>query len=291
MKKQKILIYGGSGQIGSKAFELLSRQFEVIAPLHQEVDVTDRKQIRENINQVNPSHILYCVGFTYIDKAPQQIGDSFMLNTGAVHYITEHARKKSLPFFYLSTEVVFDGTKEDAPYTEADQPNPLSINGMTKRLGELVTLDASSKNSVIRLIVCYSAMYKGKTDLARLALSKLMTGQAFTATNDQEINPIYIDHLIAALATILKNRAAGIYHLGATDYTTPYDFTKRLVRKLKLDESKIIPITFAEFSKTRPEPRPQHEWLNVSKFQKDFGRGILHTVDEGIEAFIKVYPK
>lgn len=288
--KPKILIFGGSGQIGSRASMLFAKDFSVFTPSHREVDVTNRNQVEEIINQIKPQQILYSAGFTYIDKAPKQIGNSLMLNTGSLHYITDKARRLDIPTHYLSTEVVFDGLKSNSPYTEKDHPNPVSINGMTKRLGELITLDASKNNSVLRLIICYSAKFDKKLDLARFGVSKVIKGETFTSTNDQEINPIYVDYLVEALITILKNKASGIYHLGATDYTTPYDFVRRIVKRTGLDESLVLPTTFAEFSKTRPEKRPQHEWLSTKKFEKDFGKGILKSVEEGIEQFVKNYP-
>lgn len=288
-KREKILIYGGSGQIGSRAAQLLARQFEIAAPTHKEADVTDRTQVEKSIRSTRPDHILYAVGFTSIDKAPEQPANSYLLNAGAPAYITHMANKLKIPFHYLSTEVVFDGKLASRPHKEEDKQNPLSFNATTKYLGELTTLDASPRNCVIRLIICYSAHYERKLDLARLAAKKVQAGETFTATNDQEINPIYVDHLIEALATIMENHASGIYHVGATDYTTPYDFAKRIVRALGLDDSLVSPTTFKEFSKTRPEPRPQHEWLDTEKFKRDFGEGILHSVDEGVAQFKKDY--
>lgn len=290
-RREKILIFGSSGQIGSRAVELLSTKFELICPTHQEVDVSRKERIEEFIDQVKPAQILYCVGFTNIDRAQEEFKEAFLLNAGAVHYITQRARSLHIPFHYLSTEVVFDGKKKDQPYTEDDFPNPLSVCGLTKRGGELVTLAASKNNSVLRLIICYSAKYRRKKDLARLALSKIKQGEKFRATHNQEINPIYVDHLIYAIEVILKNHACGIYHLGATDHTTPYEFARKIARRLNLDDSLIKPISFEEFSKGRPEKRPQHEWLDVSKFQKDFGKGILRSVDEGIDSFVRSYLK
>lgn len=288
-KREKVLIYGGSGQIGSRAAQLLPAKFDIIAPSSKEVDVTNRGQVEKNIHTAHPDHILYAVGFTSIDKAPEQPADSYLLNAGAPTYITHTANKLRIPFHYLSTEVVFDGRLTSRPYKKEDKQNPLSFNAITKYLGELTTLDASSRNCVIRLIICYSASYERKLDLARLALSKIQSGENFTATNDQEINPIYVDHLVEAIATIMINHASGIYHVGATDYTTPYDFAKKIAKEFELNKSLVKSTTFKEFSKTRPELRPQHEWLDTSRFRRDFGAGILRSVDEGIKQFKKDY--
>ncbi len=287
--KKRILIYGGSGQIGSRAVELLKKKYFVSAPSSAKIDVKNREQVIKHLRRTRPDQILYAVGFTSIDEAINKPGDSFLLNAASLMYICHEAAKMKIPVLHLSTEVVFDGTKTKGPYTETDTPNPVSINGMTKRLGELVVLGASPANCVARLIICYSSHYKRKSDIARMALLKIKKGEIFTATNDQEINPVYVDHLIQSLEVLINNKAQGIYHIGATNYTTPYQFVKKMVQAFGLDETLVKSTTFKEFSATRPGARPQHEWLSVKKFEKNFGKGILKTVENGIEDFRKNY--
>ncbi|MDO8503233.1 MAG: sugar nucleotide-binding protein [bacterium] len=289
MREERILIFGGSGLIGSRAIKLLSSNFKVVAPSHNEVDLTKPKRVLESIENINPAQILYASGFTNIDQAKEKVKDAFDLCCGAVAVITERAAKKRIPFHYLSTEIVFNGRQSKRPYNETDQTDPLSILASLKRLGELITLRESPENSIIRLVVCYSPVNHPKKDLARLALDKLKNGEAFKATTDQILNPTYADDLMGAVGEILKHRGCGIYHTGATDYTTPYEFIRKLARAFKLDENLVLPLSFEEFASTRPEPRPQHEWLDTKKFREDFGEGILHSVDEGIELFRENY--
>lgn len=287
----KILLLGSSGQIGSEFVKKLTNKYKILSPTHQQLDITNRSQIEGYIKNKKPSQIVYSIGFTSIDQAPTHISEALDLNVLGVMNTTGIAALKKIPVHFLSTEVVFNGYKKNAPYNEEDQPDPLSLNAKLKRMGELVTLDASSLNCVIRLIICYSPFYARKTDIARLVATNLKEGKTFTSTKDQEINPIYVSHLIRALSIIIDNRASGIYHVGAKDYTTPYEFCRKIAKKLGLDSKLVLDTTFKEFSKTRPEPRPQHEWLDVSKFLKDFGQDALLTVDEGITAFTEDYPK
>ena len=289
MGKEKVLVFGGSGLIGSRAVEFLSQEFQVVAPSHQDVDLLKVEQVEEQIDKVKPNQILYASGFTNIDQTKEKIRYAFDLCCGAVVTITEKAAKKNIPFHYLSTEVVFDGRQSKRPYKETDQTNPLSFLATLKRLGEQITLKSSPSNSVIRLVVCYSSANHPKKDLARAALEILRKGETFNATTDQIFNPTFVDDLVAAINTILRNRGCGIYHVGATDYTTPFEFVKKLARTFGLQEQLVLPLSFKEFSKTRSEPRPQYEWLDTSKFVNSFGEGILHSVDEGIALFKKNY--
>lgn len=290
-RKISILLLGGSGQVGSEFVKLSKNRYEIFAPTHQQLDVTNKPEVEAYIKHIKPDQIVYSIGFTSIDQAPTHVNEALDLNVFGISNVASIAATQKIPVHYLSTEVVFNGYKDGGPYNESDKPDPLSLNAKLKRLGELVTLDASLYNSVIRLIICYSCFYERKPDIARLAVRNLSEGKVFVSTSDQEINPIYVNHLIRAISLIIDNRASGIYHVGAKDYTTPAEFCKKIAKSLGLDPTLIKTTTFDQFSKTRPEPRPQHEWLDVSKFLNDFGQDALFTVDEGARAFAEDYQK
>lgn len=282
---QKILIYGGTGLVGSRVLQLLSQNFELIAPGSSEVDLLNKEAVDENINQVKPDQILYAAGYTNVDKAEEEKTQCFGLNATAIQTIVETALKKQIPVHYLSTDYVFDGTKAEAPYLEEDEPNPLAIYAASKRAGEISVLQTSAKNSVLRLIMPYSALFTKKFDLVRLVISRIKSGEQVFGVTDQNINPIFVDDLVMAIGKILEKRASGTYHLGAANFTTPDKFIHLIANEFGFNEGLIQPQTFEEFSKTRPARRPQHSWLDTSKFRSEFGDGILHTVEDGIKIF------
>lgn len=282
---QKVLLFGGSGLVGSRILQLLEKDFELIAPTHKDIDLSNFESVKKNIQEVKPDQILFAAGYTNVDQAQEDREKCFLLNTKVVEVIVERCKFLSIPLHYLSTDYVFNGKKEDAPYTEEDKPEPLSVYAESKREGEVVTLDANSKNSVLRLIMPYSASYERKLDLARTVLTRLRGNQQIFGVIDQKVNPIFVDDLVLAIKVLLKRGVSGIYHLGASSFTTPFKFASAVAEEFGLDKNLITQITFAEFSKTRPAKRPQHPWLDTSKFEREFGKGILHTVEDGLELF------
>ncbi len=284
-KKQKVLIYGGTGLIGSRILELLSNDFEFIAPTHEEVDLSNFEAVSENIATSKPDQIVYAAGFTNVDLAEDEKDKVFLLNAEVVRVISESANNLKIPLHYLSTDYVFDGTKTDSPYTESDAPNPLSVYAKSKREGELVALGTSPKNSVLRLIMPYSATYKKKPDLVRTFLSKLRSGESFQVVSNQNINPIFVDDFVFGAAEILKRHAFGIYHLAATTYTTPFEFVKLIAKEFGFDYPRVSEANFEDFSKIRKAQRPQHSWLSTDKFRKEIHKGVLHSLEEGIQIF------
>ena len=50
------------------------------------------------------------------------------INTTATKHIVKCAKILDIPMIYISTDYVFDGTK-DGEYTENDETNPINIYG------------------------------------------------------------------------------------------------------------------------------------------------------------------
>lgn len=285
----KILVFGGSGLVGSRFVSLFSKQFEIIAPSHSEVDLLNLGQIKKNIQEVKPDQILYAAAYTNVDKAEEESGVCYKLNTDAVKIVAVEAKDLNIPLHYLSTDYVFDGTKVNEPYSEDDKPNPLSVYARSKYEGEIAVLESNSINSILRIIMPFSAVFEKKSDIVRTFLSKLKSNEKIAAISDQKINPIFVDDLASAIALILEKQRSGIYHLGATTFTTPLKFASLIADKFNLDKSLITAMSFEEFSNARAALRPQFSWLDAAKFRKEFGEGILHSIEDELEEFKKLF--
>ncbi len=289
LKKVKtILLYGGSGLVGSRINEMLGEEFKIVAPLHKDVDVTDKTQVKKNIHKVKPDYIIYAAGLVKVDKAEENPKEAFLLNSEAISYICDFAKNMGVPVCYFSTDAVFDGKQNERPYTETDKPNPESIYGKSKQVGELAVLEASNSNLVLRIIMVYSSNFPKKKDFPRVVVEALKNKEKLAGITDQVVNPIYVDTVVRALKTLLAKGATGIYHLGATDYVSNFEFAQQIARTFDLDAGLIYRISFDEFFKGKLAKRGQYCWLDTSKFIKEFGRGVLHSTDEELILFKKM---
>ncbi len=286
-ERQKILVYGITGMTGARVSELLKSQFKIIGPPHFQLDLTNKKMVQKNIKDVQPDQILYLAGITKVDEAELNQKKTFILNAQAVRYTAEQAAKFNIPFHYVSTDAVFDGRLKKRAYRENDETNPISIYGKSKLVGEKITLSCSKINSVLRTIMIYSPNYPHKKDFAKFAYESLKYGKQFSGIIDQVISPTYVDDLVYSIAKILKKRSRGIYHVASVDFTTNYEFLRKIAKAFKLDEKLITKTTFEEFFKDKPAPRQQYSRLSTEKFRKEFGDKILHTINQGINNFKK----
>lgn len=286
---QKILLFGGTGFIGSAIADVFKDSFTVIAPLHAGIDLTNINSLQKYISEEKPDVIIYAAGLASVDKCEQDIELANLLNTKIPGIIAAQGSVLHIPVYYFSTDAVFSGTKNDSAYTEEDKTAPFSVYGKTKLAGEEQVLNRSNKNVVVRIVNPFSYSYSKKTDFIRLAVEKLSKNEEFAGITDQISNPLYMPYLTSALKKLVISGAFGIYHLGATDFDSNYNIIKRAAQLLKLNTDLLTQITLENFLKDKKALRARYCWLDVSKFQKEFGEGTLHSLNTSFIDFVNKY--
>lgn len=286
--KKKVLLFGGTGMIGSRFSDLMHERFFITAPIHKEVDVRDIAVVGKTIEMLRPDYIVYAAGLTKVDEAEKEKERAYHLNTDAVENIAGYADFLSIPLYYLSTDAVFDGLREERAYKETDIAHPISIYGKSKLNGERAVLQINKNNCVVRLISVFSAIYRERPDFVRLTIEGLRNNQRLAGIVDQVSNPLYVDYAVYAIAALMQRKASGIYHLGATDYCSNYELAIQIASLFSLDEALIYPISHEEFFRGKA-PRGKYSRLDTTKFVKEFGVGILHTIMQSLSDFKKHY--
>jgi dTDP-4-dehydrorhamnose reductase len=287
---KKLLVFGESGLIGSRFVELANSDFEIDAPSQEEVDLLREQQAASDyINGSHPDVILNFTGYTAVDKAEEEAGQPeglvHKINVGIPEFLAGQAKKLDALLVHISTAYIFDGTKTGAPYKEEDEPHPLGWYGLTKLMAEDKIKESGVDNLILRIDMPYRTGYKAKTDFANYFVNQLKEGKEVEAINDGKITPIFIDHLVEAIKVMINKNTRGIYNVASTDSITLFEFVNLLAEIFGFDKELIKPISFEEYSQTRPAKRPQHTWYDVSKFINEFGEGILKSNGESLEDF------
>lgn len=288
---KKILVFGGSGLVGSKFIELFDDELEVEAPQMQAVNILEKVQISKAVEDFNPDSVINFAAYTSVEEAEIQKNDkgaiAYQINVIGAKNVAEVCKDFNKHLIHISTEYIFDGEKMDIPYNEDDEPNPINWYGQTKYLGEKEVRLANDKSLIVRISMPYSPLYEEKKDIARFFLEQLKLGNKISAIEDQQVTPTLVNDIAAALKILTDSKALGIYHVSSTGTTTPLDFAKTIAEIFHLDYSLIQSIKFDEYNQTKKAKLLKNSSLNCAKFEKEFGEGILHSIEEGIIAFKK----
>lgn len=287
MIKKKVLVFGGSGLVGSRFLQINSNRFDIDAPDSTLVDITDYKQVLSFMRKIDAGVVINFAAFTSVEEAEKQKDDkeglAYKLNAIGAKNVAQICKDLGKYLVQISTEYVFDGIKSDVPYTEEDQINPINWYGQTKYSGEQFVKESGCDYCLVRISMPYSAYYEQKGDIARFFLNELKEKKQIRAVKDQNITPILTDDIASALAAIIEKQNFGTYHVASKSYTSPFDFAKMIAQAFNLDVSLVMPIRLEEYNQKKQAKLLKNSWLSPSKFEKEFGEGILHTVEESVK--------
>lgn len=286
---KKIIVFGGSGLVGSRFISLQKENFEITAPSASEVDILDLAKVKEFIGNSKADLVVNFAAYTQVEKAEEEKGKTdglvYKINALGAKQVADTCQALGEYLVHISTDYVFDGGKFDSPYTEEDEPNPKNWYGATKLFGEEFVLTSGCKGAIVRISMPFSPFYKEKPDIARFFLQELKTDRKIWAVEDQRITPTLVDDIVAALKIIIDNGSLGLYHVSSRDSVSPLEFAKTIAELFNLRYDLISSINFEDYNKKKRAKLLKYSWLNPAKFEKEFGDGILHTVEEGLVIF------
>jgi dTDP-4-dehydrorhamnose reductase len=284
----RVVVLGGTGLVGTRFRELAAERLDLEAPTRSQLDVLDDAALAAFLRQTPAEVVLNLVACTDLDGAELERGQTdgvvYRTNARLPGRLAALCAELGKHLVHVSTDYVFDGEQADRPYVETDPVHPLSWYAQTKQQGEAAARATGAPLTIARIEMPFSGRPHKKLDFARFLVGRLRAGQELVAVDDQKITPVFLDDAVAALAFLLEERAAGVFHVASASWTTPYAFAHAIADRLGLDSGLITRQRFDRFAPTRRARRPRHSWLDVGRFARLAPRPILRTVDDEIAA-------
>lgn len=288
----RIAIFGGGGLVGTRFINLQKDNFEIKSPSISEVDILKKDEVARFIEASGAEVTINFAAITNVEKSEEEAGDRsgicFQVNAVGAQNVANVCKDLDKHLIHISTEYVFDGTKSDSPYTEADSPNPKNWYGATKLFGEESVLKSECRSAIVRISMPYSPFYEVKSDVARFFLTQLKNGNAIKAIEDQRVTPTLVDDIVNALQVLIEKQSLGLYHVSSKDSVTPLEFAKTIAKMFNLNYQLVGSVSFEQYNKSKKAKLLQYSWLNPAKFEKEFGDQILHTAQEDLVIFKQI---
>ncbi len=294
---KRILITGGNGLLGQTVTRLLSQEtdHEVLVTGREQrsvigkipvqyvrLDVTDKKQLRDCIQDFQPDTIINTAANTDVDACEEDREKAQLLNVKPVEYLAEAARITGAHVIHISTDYVFDG--ERAPLDESAAPKPVNYYGRTKLASENVLRGAGVRHTIIRTMILYGYGVEIKPNFALWVLNNLSANKTINVVVDQYGQPTFVDDLGYGIIKIIDLERLGLYHITGSEVTSRYDFAVTVAEIFKLNKSLIQPISSEEFRQAAP--RPRYSEFVTQKARMELGIR-LSNVREGLSMLKK----
>jgi dTDP-4-dehydrorhamnose reductase len=286
----KLLITGASGLLGvNLAMEALrehsvtgvdrgklkSAPFPVL-----KTNFFNRNAFESALEEAQPDWVINCAALANLEECERHPSQAKILNVDLPRELATACAARKIKFVHLSTDAVFDGTREEA-YTEQDKPNPQSVYAQTKLEAERAVQDVNSEAIVAR-VNFFGWSLGGRRSLAEFFFTNLSEGKPVNGFTDVIFCPMWVTDLSRTLLDMLEKNLSGLYHVVGSQPLNKYKFGLEVARRFGLPERLISPLSVEQSSLTAK--RSHNLWLSVHKLSTDLGREIP-SFSTGLDGF------
>lgn len=272
----KALIVGCSGQVGTELMGLANTfDIDAIGFNHDKLDITDEAAVQACVDEHKPDVLINAAAYTAVDKAEEDKDAAFAVNATAVGYLAKACAKQGIPLVHISTDYVFDGSKQGA-YGEHDAVSPLGVYGESKLAGELFAQEYCAKFYILRTSWVFSA-HGNNFVKTMLRLGKVRDSLGVVA--DQFGKPTAASEIARVIYQVLlsNKQAWGIYHVAQPDVTSWHGFADAIFSEARNQEVKLKLETLNAIQTSdypTPAKRPENSELDCAKLEQTFGLNI-----------------
>ncbi|HET6669853.1 MAG TPA: dTDP-4-dehydrorhamnose reductase, partial [Pyrinomonadaceae bacterium] len=229
---------------------------QVMAHSRQSLDITDRELVLRTISEEKPDVVINCAAWTDVDGCEFDSERAFLNNAEGPENLALACQRFSAAFATISTDYVFDGKKAGF-YTQADEPNPLSVYGQSKLAGEERARIANPTAIVVRTGYVFGS---GGRNFLSTVIARVLRGEKLKAISDARGTPTFADDLAMRLRELGTKKTSGIFHVvNSGDGASFEDFVRLALKLVGRDPAMFEPVSVASLD--RPAPRPANSCL------------------------------
>ena len=247
MRLSRVLITGGSGLLALNWACRMRDSHEVILARHSRkinlrgtrcvsVDLESAAALAGDLESLRPDLVVHTAGLVSVDQCEQQPDRAMHLNAVLASNVAAACRRLHIKLIHISTDHLFAGNK--ALHTETDAPAPLNVYARTKMQAEQ-TVTRDNPGAIVVRTNFFGWGHRYRQSLSDWIIASLRNGRTVTMFDDVYFTPLLADKLAQAAHALAEQDVAGIYHVGADERLSKYDFALRLARVFGLPEALI----------------------------------------------------
>ncbi|HEX4583517.1 MAG TPA: dTDP-4-dehydrorhamnose reductase [Burkholderiaceae bacterium] len=258
----KILLTGGTGQVGWELQRCLARLGEVLAPDRSVLDLGRPDTLAPLVRSVGPDLIVNAAAYTAVDRAESEGQACFAVNAESVAALAQEAARLGALLVHYSTDYVFDGAKRSA-YVESDPTGPINAYGRSKLAGEREIARSGCRHLILRTGWVYAM--RGRNFL--LTMLRLARERPQLRVVDDQVGAPTWARDIAQATLIGLDRPTpieGLYHVTAGGEASWFQFAGRILKLAGLTTT-LVPIPTSDYP--TPAARPAYSVLDSGRFE------------------------
>jgi dTDP-4-dehydrorhamnose reductase len=253
----KVIVTGASGLVGRAVVAHVDAEGETALGFdHAGLDISDGAAIENILVSERPDVVVNCAAWTDVDGCESNREHALAANAQGPELLAMACRKIDALFIHISTDYVFDGTKQGF-YTQEDEPNPISVYGVSKLEGEHRARAAWARTIIVRSGYIFGV---GGTNFLSTLIARASRGERLMAITDTEGTPTYAADLAGRILDLARLDRPDLYHVvNNGDGVSFAGFAASALEKAGFEDDLLQPITLDSLG--RPAPRPRNSRL------------------------------
>lgn len=254
------VVIGASGLVGSNVVRRFREAgFDVVGTYNTSptaegtvhVDKTDESAVSAVISERDPDIVVDTAAFHDVDTCEFERDAAWSVNATGTRNAAVAADDANAQFVYLSTDYVFPGDPDQAPYAENDRVNPVNYYGQSKYAGEQAAKIAT-RSTILRSSVLYGT---SNANFMTWALDQLRDDHEIEVVDDQVGTPTYAADVAEACLRVGRQDLTGLFHAAGPESVSRYEFTRRLAEVYGYDPDDVRPIPTENLGQQATRPR------------------------------------
>lgn len=254
-KNLKVLVIGGSGQVGTEIKnQNYKTNLQFFFPSSNELNLASHSSIKNFLNNDKFDYIINLGAYTDVNGAETKRSISNTVNNLGVKLLSKEADSKNINLIHTSTDYVFGGNL-NAPFHPDDKKAPINYYGLTKSDGE----DAVLTNHKSGIIIRFSSVFSQYgNNFVKNIIKLLLTTAQVRVVSDQKISLTFAEDFSRNIKQLIdlyiKNIETNdrIFHFCSPGFSTWYSVAKIIFDELetilqKSLDAELIPISLSEW--------------------------------------------
>ena len=281
---KKIIVTGCNGQLGRAVNQFYAGRDDIsfVNTDVDELDISNIDAVMALAKEVKPYAIVNCAAYTAVDACETNRDLAFKVNTIGARNLAIAAQETGAKLVHVSTDYVFDGTKQGA-YYETDPTGPRSVYGATKEAAERMVKELCQRHFILRTAWLYG---DGK-NFAKTMLRIAENNSKVRVVCDQIGTPTSTVELTKGIDSLLFGDNYGLFHATCEGQCSWADFAKEVFR-LAGKDMEVEYVTTAQYLADYPQQaaRPANSVLENYMFKMTNGY-MFASWEDAIAEYMK----
>lgn len=232
MNKKKILVTGGSGFVGSRFIRRWDKEYNLLAPRHQVLDISDAAATTKYIKEQHPEVVVHFAALSNTWYCEQHPEESLLVNTTATIYLAKAAAEVGAKFIFFSSDQIYNGNGEQGLLHEDLAVAPVNHYGRHKLMAEQGVLQLMPDAVALRATWMYDTEREGLPTHPNFItnLHKAVSENSPLSFATHEYRGITDVNEVIEYLPLTFSLPGGVYNYGAENLRNTFDTAHEFVK-------------------------------------------------------------